>query len=72
MESTYSLYAGMAEFHTGPKHPLSGADPESYFDLHMVPPGYQSNRDSDCGYLAQYNQAYSRRVRHVSLGQLPT
>ena len=26
----------MGELHTGPKHPLSGADPESYFDLHVV------------------------------------
>ena len=27
----------MDEFHTGPKYPLSGTDPEFYFDLHMVP-----------------------------------
>ena len=27
----------MGELHTGPKHPLSGADPESYFDHHVVP-----------------------------------
>ena len=34
----------MGDLHTGPKHPLSGADPESYFDLHMVPSGYQKER----------------------------
>ena len=27
----------MGELHTGTKHPLSGADPESYFDLNVVP-----------------------------------
>ena len=26
----------MVELHAGPKHPLSGADPESYFDLHVL------------------------------------
>ena len=27
----------MDELHAGPRHPLSSADPESYFDLHMEP-----------------------------------
>ena len=27
----------MNELHTGPKHPMSGTKPESYFDLHVVP-----------------------------------
>ena len=27
----------MDELHTGPRHPLSGTDPESYFDFHVVP-----------------------------------
>ena len=58
----------MSELHTGPRHPLSGADLES-FDLHMVPHGYQPNGEGDCGYLAQYDQAYSV---WVSLGRLPT
>ena len=62
----------MGELHTGPRHPLSGADPESYFDLHMVPPGYQPKGDGDCGCLAQYDQAYSGRVGLVCLGRLPT
>ena len=31
----------MNELHTVPKHPLSGEDHESYFDLHMVPSEYQ-------------------------------
>ena len=29
--SALTLNAGMGEFHTGPRHPLSGADPESYW-----------------------------------------
>ena len=58
----------MGELHTGPKHPLSGADPESYFDLHMIPPGYQPKGEGDCGYLAQYNQAYSGQVGLVRHG----
>ena len=62
----------MGELHTGPRHPLSGADPESYFGGHMVPPGYQRNGEHDCRYLAQYNQASSRWVELVSLGRLPT
>ena len=67
MGSTWSLDAGMGRLHTEPKHPLSDADPESYFDLHMVPPGYQPKEEGDCGYLA-----YSRRVGLVSLSRLPT
>ena len=61
----------MDELHTGSKHPLSGADHESYFDLHMVLPGYQPRREGDCMYLAQYNQAYSWQVALVGLGWLP-
>ena len=62
----------MRELHTGPKHPLSSTDPESYFDLLVVPPGYQLKGEGNCGYLDQYNQAYSGRVGLASLGQLPT
>ena len=62
----------MGELHTGPSHPLSGTDPESYFDLHVVPPGYQPKGEDDCRYLAQYNQPYSWRVGLFSLGRLPT
>ena len=40
-----------------PKHPLSGADPESYFNLHMIPPGYQPIEEGDYSYQTQYNQA---------------
>ena len=58
----------MGELHTGQKQPLSGADPEFYFVLHMVPPGYQPKGKGDCGYLAQYSQAYSRWVGLISLG----
>ena len=54
----------MGELHVGPKHPLSGSDPESYLD--------QPKGEGDCRYLAQYNQAYSGQVGHASLGQLPT
>ena len=49
----------MGELHTGPKHPLNVADPEPYLDLHVVLPGCQPKGEGDCGYLAQYNQAYS-------------
>ena len=62
----------MVELRTGPRHPLSCSDIESYFDLHVVPPGYQPIGEVDCGYLAQYIQAYSRWVGLVSLGRLPT
>ena len=51
----------MGETHTGSKHPLSGADTESYYDLHVVPPGYQPKGKGDCGYLTQYDQANSGR-----------
>ena len=27
----------MGELHTGLRHPLSGADPDPYFDLHALP-----------------------------------
>ena len=62
----------MGELHTGPKHPLSGADPESYFNLHVVPPGYQPKGEGDCEYLAQYDHTYSGQVGLGSLGRLPT
>ena len=62
----------MGEHHTGPKYPPSGTDPESYFDLHVVLPGYQPKGDVECGYLAQHNQAYYWQVGLVSLGRLPT
>ena len=62
----------MGELHSGQRHPLSGADPESYFDLLLVPPGYQPKGEGDCGYLAKYNQAYSGQVGLIGLGRLPT
>ena len=31
----------MGGLNNGPKHPLSGADPEFYFDPHVVPTGSQ-------------------------------
>ena len=61
----------MGELRTGPKYPLSGADPESNFDRHVVPSGYQPKGEGDCGHLAQYYIAYSGRVGLVSLGRLP-
>ena len=67
-----SLDAGIGEPHTGQKHTSSGTDPKSYFDLHIIPPGYQPKGEGECGYMAQYNQADSERVGHVSLSQLPT
>ena len=39
------------------RHLLSGADPEYYFDFHVVPPEYQPKGDVDCRNLARYNQA---------------
>ena len=60
----------MSELHTGPKHPLCGADLESYFDLHMIPPGYQAKGEGDCGNQVQYGQPYSGHVGLVSLGRL--
>ena len=60
----------MGELNTVPKHPLSGADPESYFDLQVVPPGCQPRGEGNCRYLAQCNPAYSGQVGLVSLGQL--
>ena len=71
MGSTKSLDAGMGELHIGPRHLLRGTDPESYFDLHVVTPGYQAKGEGDCVYLAQYNQAYSWRVGRVVIGRLP-
>ena len=62
----------MGELHAGPKHALSGAYPESYINHHMVPTGYQSKGEGDCGYLAQHNQAYSMRMELNTLGLLPT
>ena len=57
----------MGEHHNGPKHSLSGADPDSYFDLKLVPPGKQPKREDIYGYLAQYNQAYSGRWGSLAL-----
>ena len=62
----------MGELHTKLKYQLSGVDPESYFDLHTVPSGYQQKIEGNCGYLAQYNQTYSGWVGRDSHGQLPT
>ena len=61
----------MSEHHTEPKHPLSGADPESYFDLQVVPPGYQPKGEGDCRYLVQYDQPYSWWVGLIGLSRLP-
>ena len=49
----------MGELHTGPMHPLKGADPESYIDLHILPPECLQKGVGDCRYLEQHNQAYS-------------
>ena len=62
----------MGDNHTGPKLSLGGADSETYFYLHMVPLGYQIKGECDCGYIAQYNQAFSGHVVLVNLGWLPT
>ena len=62
----------MGELHSGPRHLLSGVDPESYFNPHVVPPGYRPTGEGDCMYMAQYNQAYFRWVRLISIGRLPT
>ena len=72
MVSTSSLDAGMGELHSGPKPPLSGTDPVSYFDLHVIPPVCQPKGEGECGYLVQYNQANSGRMGIVRLGRLPT
>ena len=61
----------MAELHTGPKHPLNGTDLEFFFDFHLLPID-TNQKESDCGCLAQYIQAYSGLVGLVDLGQLPT
>ena len=61
----------MGELHAWPKDPLSCADPETCFDLHAVPPGYQPIGEGDYGYLAQYNQAYFGWVELVSLDGSP-
>ena len=61
----------MGELHTGPKHPLSGADTEPYIDLIVVHPGYQPKGEDDCGYLGQLNKTSSGWVGLSSLGQLP-
>ena len=55
MGSTWKLDAGMGELSARPIHPLSGADPESYFGHHVVHPGYQPKGEGDYGYLAQHN-----------------
>ena len=61
----------MGELHTGPRHVLSGTDPESYFHLHMVSPGYQPKGDGDLGCLAQYSHAYSWPVGSFALVGCP-
>ena len=61
----------MGELHTGTKHPLNVAEPESDFDLHVVPPGYLPRGDVECGYVAQYDHIYSGRVGLISVSQLP-
>ena len=57
----------MGEILAGLRYPLSGADPESYFDLHVVPPGYQPKGEGNCGYLAQYSLANSWRLGLLAL-----
>ena len=52
-----------------PKHPLSSADPGSYFNLHVVSPACQQKGEGDCGYLAKYNQACSGQMGLVCLGE---
>ena len=52
-------------------HPLSGADHESYFNLHCLTPGYQPRGEGDCGYLAQYDQVSGGRMGLVGLGRTP-
>ena len=39
----------MGEVNTGPRHPLSGADPVPYFVLHVVPPGYHQEGEGTAG-----------------------
>ena len=56
--SAWYVDAGMSELHTEPRHPLRSANPHSYFDLLVVPPGYHPNGNGDCRYLEQYNQPY--------------
>ena len=60
----------MGELHNWSKHPLSGADAESYFELHVVPTGYQPIGEGDCEYLAQYYLANCGWVGLVNLGRL--
>ena len=62
----------MGVLHTWPRHPLSSVDHGCYFNFHVLTTGSQPNRDCDCGYLAQYNQAYSRPVWLIGLGRLTT
>ena len=62
----------MRELGDGPRHPLSGAHPESNIDLHVVPAGYQPKGEGDCGYMAQYNPAYSGQMGLVILCRMPT
>ena len=49
MGSTWSPDAGLGDLHTGSRHPLSAADPESYFNLHVVPPEYQPKAEETAG-----------------------
>ena len=61
----------MGELHTGPKYPLSSADPESYFDLRVVPLDNNKKERATVG-AEQYKQAYSGQVGLVCLDRLPT
>ena len=60
----------MGELNSGLKHQLSGTDSESHIYYYPVPLGYKTKGEVDCGYLAQYNLAYSWRVGVASLGSL--
>ena len=41
----------MSELLAGLRYPLSGADPESYFDLHVVPPDINQKERATAGTL---------------------
>ena len=71
MGSMWTQDAGMGELHTGPIHPLSGTDPEFYFVLYVVPPGFKP-KGGDEWYLMQYDQAYSGLVGLAILDRKPT
>ena len=68
MGLTWSLDAGMGGLHTGPCLPQNGADPESYFDHHMVHPRYQPTDRATAGMW----HSMARLTLLVSLGRLTT